>query len=276
MNPHTDFSTTPQSLILSIWSNRKLIGQMIRREVIGRYKGSILGLGWSFLNPLFMLAIYTFVFSVVFRARWGVDGDQSKTIFAVVLFVGLICHSLFSEVCNRAPILIQSNANYVKKVVFPLEILPVVTMGATIFHSLVSLVVLLAFFALTNGFIHWTVLLAPVVLLPLIFVTLGFSWFLASIGTYLRDVGQTVGILTTVALFLSPVFYPLSALPEKYQVFLMVNPLTYIIEQSREVLIYGRLPDWSGLAAYSLASFLVAWAGYWWFQKTRKGFADVL
>lgn len=276
MNPHTEPQTSPQSLLGSLWGNRRLIRQMIRREVIGRYHGSIFGLGWSFLNPIFMLALYTFVFSVVFKARWGVDGDESKTVFAVVLYVGLICHLMFSEVVLRAPTLIQINVNYVKKVVFPLEILPVVTMGSAIFHSMASLIVLLLMFVLINGFVYWTALLAPLVLLPLVFVALGFSWFLASMGTYLRDVGHTVGIVTTALLFFSPVFYPLSFLPEKYHVYLMMNPLTFIIEQARKVLIFGQLPDWGGLAIYTIVSCLVAWAGYWWFQRTRKGFADVL
>jgi lipopolysaccharide transport system permease protein len=249
---------------------------MVRREVIGRYNGSIVGLGWSFLNPMFMLALYTFVFSVVFKARWGVDGDESKTGFAIILYVGLICHLMFSEVVLRAPTLIQINVNYVKKVVFPLEILPVVAMGSALFHGLVSLLVLLLMFVLVNGFIYWTALLAPLVIFPLVLVTLGVSWFLASMGIYLRDVGHTVGIITTAMMFFSPVFYPLSFLPEKYRIFLMMNPLTFIIEQARKVLIFGQMPDWTGLAIYTVISCLVAWAGYWWFQKTRQGFADVL
>jgi lipopolysaccharide transport system permease protein len=276
MNPHFAPATSPVSLAQSLWTNRRLIAQLVRRDVIGRYRGSLLGLGWSFFNPMFMLAIYTFVFSVVFKARWGVGEEEGKTAFAVVLFVGLICHSLFAEVVNRAPTLIQHNANYVKKVVFPLEILPVVVMGSTLFHSFVSLLVLLLAFVLLNGFIYSTVLLAPLVFLPLVLVALGFSWFLASLGTYLRDVGHTVGIFTTVLLFLSPVFYPLSALPQKYHLALMLNPLTYIIEQARRVLILGQAPDWIGLGLYTLVAFGIAWAGYWWFQKTRRGFADVL
>jgi len=276
LNPNIEPSASLQSLFGSLWKNRRLIGQMVRREVIGRYNGSIFGLGWSFLNPMFMLALYTFVFSVVFKARWGVGGDESKTDFAIILYVGLICHFLFSEVVLRAPALIQSNVNYVKKVVFPLEILPVVAMGSALFHSMASLLVLLLMFVVVNGFIYWTVLLAPLVLFPLVLVTLGFSWYLASIGTYLRDVGHTVGIMTTAMLFFSTVFYPLSFLPEKYRVFLMMNPLTFIIDQARKVLIFGQLPDWRGLAIYAVISCLVAWAGYLWFQKTRTGFADVL
>jgi len=276
LNPNVEPSSSPRSLIRSFWRNRRLIGQLIRREVIGRYHGSVFGLGWSFLNPMFMLALYTFVFSVVFKARWGIDSDESKTDFAIILYVGLICHLMFAEVVLRAPTLIQSNVNYVKKVVFPLEILPVVAMGSSLFHSMVSALVLLLMFVLVNGHVYWTVLLAPVVFSPLVLVTLGCSWFLASIGTYVRDVGHTVGIISTAMLFFSNVFYPLSFLPEKYRIFLMMNPLTFIIEQSRKVLIFGQLPDWRGLAIYAVISCFVAWVGYWWFQKTRQGFADVV
>lgn len=256
--------------------NRQLIWQMTQREVVGRYKGSIFGLAWSFFNPIFMLVVYTFVFSVVFKSRWGVGGDESRTQFAVMLFVGMIVHGLFAEVLNRAPGLILSNVNYVKKVVFPIEILPVIAMGAALFHSLISLGVLLAAFTLFNGYLHWTAVFIPLVLLPLVILTIGLAWMLASLGVFLRDVGQTIGIITMVMMFLSPVFYPVTVLPEKFRPWLMANPLTFIIEQAREVLIWGHLPEWSGLGIYTLVATAVAWAGFAWFQKTRKGFADVL
>lgn len=276
INPHVAPSTSLMALSKSLWRNRQLIAQMTRREVIGRYKGSVMGLAWSFFNPVFMLIVYTFVFSVVFKARWGIGGDESKTQFAVVLFAGMIVHSLFAEVLNRAPSLILGNVNYVKKVVFPLEILPVISMGAALFHSLISLGVLLIAFVVFNGFLHWTVVFIPLVILPLVILTLGLAWMLASIGVFLRDVSQTISIITTIMLFLSPVFYPITALPEELRSWLLVNPLTFIIEQAREVLIWGHLPNWKGLGVYILAATTVAWAGYAWFQKTRKGFADVL
>ncbi|KPJ90136.1 MAG: sugar ABC transporter permease [Gammaproteobacteria bacterium SG8_11] len=276
MNSDLKQSASLLSLGKSLLQHRELILQMTKREVIGRYKGSVMGLLWSFINPVLMLAVYTFVFSVVFRAKWGIGGEGSKAEFAVLLFVGLIVHALFAEVINRAPNLILGNINYVKKVVFPLEILPIITMGAALFHGLISLGVLLGAFALLNGFLHLTSLLIPLVLLPLVFVTLGFAWLLTSLGVYIRDVGQTIGIVTTVMLFLAPVFYPMSALPEKYQVYLLGNPLTFIIEQARRVLIFGQFPNWSGLAVYGIISILIVWIGYWWFQKTRKGFADVI
>jgi lipopolysaccharide transport system permease protein len=276
MNPHASQPTALMALVRSLWRNRQLIVQMTKREVVGRYKGSALGLAWSFFNPMFMLAVYTFVFSEIFRSRWGVGGNESKTQFAVVLFVGMIVYGLFAEVLNRAPGLILSNVNYVKKVVFPLEILPVIAVGAALFHSLISVSVLLAAFALLNGYLYWTAIFTPLVLLPLVIITIGLAWMLASLGVFLRDVGQTIGIITTVLMFLSPVFYPVSAVPEKFRPWIMANPLTFIIEQGRDVLIWGHLPEWSGLAIYTLAATAVAWAGYAWFQKTRKGFADVL
>lgn len=250
--------------------------QMTRREVVGRYRGSIMGLAWSFFNPILMLVVYTFVFSVVFKARWGTGVEESQTGFAIVLFVGMIVYGLFAEMVNRAPMLILSNVNYVKKVLFPLEILPVVSMSAALFHALISSCVLLAAILLINGCIAWTALLFPLVILPLLIATLGIAWFLASAGVFVRDVGQTIGIFTTVLMFVSPVFYPISALPEKFQIWLMLNPLTFVIEQSRAVMIFGKMPDWAGLGIYTAASLLMAWSGFWWFQKTRKGFADVL
>lgn len=266
-------------MLHSLWHNRMLIVQMSRREVVGRYKGSVMGLLWSFLNPLFMLAVYTFFFAVVFKSRWGAapsGGEESKTLFAVLLFVGMIVHGLFAEVLNRAPSLILGNVNYVKKVVFPLEILPVISMGSALFHSVVSLVVLLLVFVAFNHFLHWTVVFLPFIFLPLIILTLGLAWMLASLGVFVRDVGQTIGLAMTVMMFLSPVFYPITALPERLRPWMLANPLTFIIEQARAVLIWGQMPNWTGLLVYTAVSTVVAWLGFAWFQKTRKGFADVL
>ncbi len=277
INPHAIQPTSLIALFKSFWRNRQLIVQMTKREVIGRYKGSAMGLAWSFFNPVFMLVVYTFVFSEIFKSRWGgIGGDDSKTQFAVVLFVGMIVLSLFSEVLNRAPGLILANVNYVKKVVFPIEILPVIAMGAALFHSLVSLFVLLTAFIIFNGFLHWTIIFIPLVLLPLVILSLGLAWMLASLGVFLRDVGQTIGIITTVLMFLAPVFYPITAVPERFRPFIMANPVTFIIEQMREVIIWGHLPNWLGLLAYATVATLIAWIGFAWFQKTRKGFADVL
>lgn len=269
------FSSAPREMVCSLWRNRDLIKALVRREVVGRYRGSIMGMLWSFLNPLFMLGVYTFVFSVVFKARWNA-GSDSKTEFALVLFAGLIVFNLFADCFNRAPSLISSNVNYVKKVIFPLEILPWVVMGSALFHALVSLGVWLFFYILVFGIPPASALLLPVVIVPVILFTMGLAWLLASLGVFLRDVTQVVGIATTMLMFLSPIFYPISALPAKYKPILFLNPLTLAIEQVRNVLIWGNVPDLLAFAVYLGLSALLAFLGFAWFQKTRKGFADVL
>ena len=276
MNPHAAPSLSPLSLIRSLWQHRGLIVQLSRRDVSGRYKGSVIGIFWSLINPLLLLLLYTFVFSKVFEARWGSQATTGTPGFALMLFAGMIVHGLFSETLSRAPGLVLANVAYVKKIVFPLEVLPVVAIATAIFHAAVSVIVLLAALAMVDGAVPWTALLLPFVLLPLVLLSLGLSWILASLGVFLRDVGQPIGLAMTMLLFASPVFYPLSALPAAWRPWLMINPLTLIIEQTRAVLIEGRAPDFVALAGYCALALLAAWAGYAWFQKTRKGFANVV
>lgn len=275
VSPATPGAISPQAMVTSVWHNRALLKLLISREIVGRYKGSVMGLMWSLFYPLLMLAVYTFVFSVVFQARWGVSGE-SRTQFALVLFAGLMVYVLFAECLNRAPTLILSNVNYVKKVVFPLELLPWVTLGAALFHMLVSFAVWLAAYVALFGIPPATALLLPVVLLPLLLLVMGASWLLASLGVYLRDVAQVITVLTSTLLFLTPIFYPIEILPEQFRFWLMLNPMTHIVGWVRDVLIWGRLPDWTVFGWFTLASLLVTWLGFAWFQKTRKGFADVL
>ena len=277
INPHAALPTSLGALARSLWHNRSLIVQMSKREVVGRYKGSTMGLAWSFFNPVFMLVVYTFVFSEIFKSRWGGAGlEESKTQFAIVLFVGMIVLGLFSEVVNRAPNMVLANVNYVKKVIFPLEVLPWVAFGSAVFHSLISLGVLLLVQLVLAHQLVWTALLFPFVLLPLVFITMGFSWFLASLGVYVRDIGQMMGMFTSVLFFLSPIVYPVSSLPEKYQGWMQFNPLAFTIEEGRNTLIFGKVPDFFHWALMLSAGLVIAFAGFAWFQKTRKGFADVL
>ena len=259
----------------SLWRNRALTIALVEREVVGRYRGSVFGILWSFFHPVFMLAVYTFVFSVVFKARWN-GGTDSKTEFALVLFAGLLVFNLFAECVNRAPSLIQSNVNYVKKVVFPLDVLPWVAFGSALFHFFINLSVWLFFYLVFFGVPHFSVLLLGLVLLPVAFFTLGLSWFLASLGVFLRDVSQVTSIVTSTLMFLSPVFYPISSLSEEYQTLLLLNPLTPAIEMTRDVLVWGKQPDWMLLLLYTIVTGLVGCLGFAWFQRTRKGFADVL
>jgi lipopolysaccharide transport system permease protein len=255
--------------------HRHLIWSLAIREIQGRYRGSFGGIVWSFFTPLIMLAVYTFVFSVVFEARWG-TASGSKIDFALILFLGMITYNVFAETVNRSPSLIVSNANLVKKVVFPLEVLPIVVLSAAVFHMLVSLLAWTLIYLVFIGLPQPTFLLFPLVLAPLLLVTLGLSWIFASIGVFIRDATHFVTISTTILLFMSPVFYPISALPENYRFVLWLNPLTPSIEQMRAVVYWGALPNPWSWSASALIGIAAAGVGYVFFQKTRKGFADVL
>jgi len=268
-------SATPVAMLGGLLRNRELLWELVKRDFIGRYKGSMLGVVWSLFNPLLMLAIYTVVFSVAFKARWG-TGEESKVAFAIVLFSGMIIHSFFAECLNRAPSLIISHPHYVKKVVFPLEILPWMAMLSALLHFLVSFGVLLGFCLLAGVKVHAGVLITPIILFPLILMVLGFSWAFASLGVYLRDLSQVIGMATTVALFLAPIFYPIDALPEAYRTFLMWNPITLPVIQLRDLMLWGKPLQWDKWAISLVIGVSVCQIGYWWFQKSRRGFADVL
>jgi len=252
-----------------------LVVQMARRDVIGRYRGSFIGLMWSFFNPLLMLAVYTFVFGLIFKARWA-GQTAGHFEFAVILFAGLNVNSLFAECANRAPTLVVENTNFVKKVVFPLEVLSWTTLGSALFHLLVSTIVLLVFSLIVRGSIPWTVVYFPIVIAVFVPFMAGLIWLLSSLGVFLRDLKQAIGIITIMMMYLSPIFYPIDMIPPRYQRLLYLNPLTLIVQASRDVLVWGRSPNWIYLAVYAIAACLFAWASFAWFERTRKGFADVL
>jgi lipopolysaccharide transport system permease protein len=262
--------------LLAVWKHRQLVAKSIAREIAARYRGSVGGLSWAVIQPLLMLAVYTFVFSTVFKARWPAGRDAEGIGFAVVLFVGLIVQGIFAECASRAPTLLVNNANFVKKVVFPLEILPIVTMGVALFHAAVNVGALLLVMLFAGTPFHLEILLTPVVLLPFVILTVGISWLLAAFGVFLRDIGQIIGLLITALLFLSPVFYPLSAIPEDARGLLYLNPLTVPIEQIRESLLWGMVPSWQVYIVYAAVSWAIASIGYGVFQRLRGGFADVL
>jgi lipopolysaccharide transport system permease protein len=269
-------SLSPNEMIGSFWRNRGLIKALTKREVIGRYRGSLMGILWSFFNPLLMLAVYTFVFGVIFKSRWRAESN-STTEFTLILFSGLIVFNFFSECINKSPSLILSSVSYVKRVVFPLEVLPWVSVGSAGFHALVSISVWLAAYLILFGIPHISILFLPLVIIPLILFIIGLSWFLASLGVYLRDTAQFVGIFTMILMFLSPIFYPPSALPEGlFRDVLTLNPLTTIVEQVRDVMFWGNFPNFKKLIEVSFVGLITAWLGFIWFQKTRKGFADVI
>lgn len=271
----------------ALWRQRELWWQLSQREVQGRYRGSMLGWGWSLITPLLMLAVYTFVFSQIFRARWGDLQQSGPLVFAINLFAGLIVYNLFAETAIQGPGLILSNANLVTKVIFPLEVLPAVTVAAALFHALTSLVVLVGF-QVTNGLIgtgaasanglgiHPTMLWLPLVWLPLVSGCLALGWLLAALGVFLRDLGQVIGVFVNLLMFLSAVFYPLSSLPPQWQPLLQLNPLVLVIEQTRRVAVNGQLPSLSYLLWGGLIGLLACELSFRSFQKARRGFADVL
>lgn len=270
------YPASPADVFSSLWRHRRLVLQLTRRDVLGRYRGSYLGLAWSLLSPLLMLGVYTVVFGIVFKARWMASTSGSVAEFGVVLFTGLFVFALFSECVNRAPSLVLNRANFVKRVVFPLEILPWVALASSLFHAVITLLVLLMAGFLVYGSVPATSPLIVIVLLPLVLFTLGISWMLAAVGVYVRDVAQTVGVITAALMFLSPVFYPVAAVPPGMRSFMAFNPLTIIIEQARDVLIWGKAPDYWALTPYLAGSLVVAWLGLVAFQRARVGFADVL
>jgi len=262
-------------LALFCWPYRSLILRLARREIEARYRGAALGLVWSVLTPLAMLSVYTYVFSVIFQARWDTP-TNGRGQFAILLFSGLIVFSIFSECLNRAPSLMLQNVSYIKKVVFPLEVMAWVVLLVALFNAAVSFSVLLAFYLMVFGLPPITVVLLPLVLVPLVLAVLGLTWFLASLGVFVRDVSQFIGILTTLTLFMSPILYPVTAIPEAVRPYVYANPLTLVLENTKEVLFWGTVPDPGYLALSTLAAWAVAWLGYAWFMRTRKGFADVV
>lgn len=255
--------------------HRSLTMEMTRRDVLGRYRGASFGLLWSLISPFMMLVVYTLAFGYILKARWpGTTGDTAD--FSMLLFMGLIVHGFFAECLVRAPALIAGNPNLVKKVVFPLDILPWTVVLSAFFHALMNTAVFAVLNLVLRGELHVEILLWPLVMIPMMFLALGAVWLLSSLSVFLRDIGQVTGVLATAMLFLSSAIIPVETLPENYQVIFRLNPLTFIIDQAREVAFWGRAPDWLGLGWYLLGALAFAYAGLAVFQKTRRGFADVL
>lgn len=261
--------------LLAFARHGSLIWELGKRDVLGRYRGASLGLVWALLGPLLMLIVYSVAFGEILRAKWPVVGGGTSN-FALILFVGLIVHALFAECLIRAPTLVVGNPNYVKRIIFPLEILPWPMILSALFHCGMNFVMFIAVHLVLEGPVPLTILLLPLVLAPLVVLVLGLSWFLASLGVYFRDISQITGPVATAMLFLSSAIIPVDALPESYRLVFNLNPLTFIIDQARNVALWGVLPDWWGLTRYFLLSLAFAYAGSLWFQSTRRGFADVL
>lgn len=263
------------TILSAFGQNRSLAYELTRREILGRYRGASFGLLWSLISPFLMLLVYTLAFGYIMKSRWpGSTGTTSE--FALILFVGLTVHGFFAECLTRSSQLIVGNSSYVKRVVFPLDLLVWSMTFSALFHLLMNITVLLILQLFWTGEIHATVLLLPVVVVPLIILTVGVGWIVSALGVYLRDIGQVVGVVSTAMLFLSSAIVPVQSVPEHYRWVFVANPLTFIIDQARQVVIVGAMPDWRGLAMYTVVATLVALAGHKVFQKLRRGFADVL
>lgn len=263
-------------MFTSLFQNKYLFLQMLKRDVQGRYRGSQLGFVWAFIYPVLMLLVYTFVFGMVMRVKWAVEG-QDNIEFGIILFAGLLLHGMLAEVLVGAVGLITGNSQYVKKVVFPLPLLSLVSLANALFHMLLGLLILILMFLFTGGTLYWTVLLTPIVLLPFVLFLLGASWFISVLGVYVRDLSQFMGVLVTVLLFLGPIVYPFSSVPDEIKSYVLwLNPLTIVVEQFRAVVLFGQMPDWQLLGIYSIFAVLMLLVGTWFFDKTRDGFADVI
>ncbi|MFK2900931.1 ABC transporter permease [Dyella jejuensis] len=254
---------------------RSLALELAKRDVLGRYRGASFGLFWSLISPFLMLMVYSFAFGFVMKSRWP-QAAQGHVHYSIILFVGLIVHGFFAECLNRSPHLITSNTNFVKRVIFPLEILPWPMVASALFHTLMNFVVFLALHIVLDHTVVWTIVFLPLVLLPLVLLTLGVSWLLAALGVYLRDISQITGVLATAMLFLSTAMFPIDALPPQYRWLLLINPLSFIIDQERNVALWGILPNWIGLGIYTLFASAALYLGYTVFRLTRRGFADVI
>lgn len=266
----------PINTFRNLYGHRDLIKQFAWRDFVSRYKGSFLGVFWSFITPLMMLAVYAFVFSVIFKSKWTPDSDTSRIDFALILFCGMTVFNIFGDTVNRAPSLILSYPNYVKKVVFPLEILPAAALITSILNAAISLAILIPAQLVFNFTMSRTIFLFPLVLVPLCAVTMGMSWFLSSLGVFVRDVGQTVGVAVTILFFMSGIFFPVSAVPKDFQFLMNINPLTTVLEESRRTLMWGQTPDWSWMLTTTIFSLAIMQLGYAWFMRTKRAFADVI
>lgn len=263
-------------LPVSFWRHRDIIRQLTRRELAARYRGSVLGMAWSLVTPALMLGVYTYLFGIVLRARWNTTAPEGRLDFALILFVGLTVYNLFAECIVRAPMLVVGNAHLVKRVIFPIEVLPWPVMGTGLIHLGLNLAVWGAAATLAGHAPGLTAVWLPVVLLPLVLFTMGGMWLLATLGVYLRDTSHVVGVVTTILLFLSPVFYRVDTVPEPLQSAVRLSPLTFVIEQARQVLVWHQTPTLRGLSIAIAGGAAAAILGLACFQRARRGFADVL
>lgn len=265
---------TQSVALFAPWRHRSLVLELVKREFTGRYRGSFGGVFWSFVQPLFLLAVYTLAFGVILQMRWGFSGDTKD--YAFMLFAGLIVYNAFAECLKKAPTLVTANPNFVKKVVFPLEILPWIMAIAAMIHALICIAVWLAGYMLIFGAPKLTLLYFPVILGVFFPVLLGVGWLLAALDVIVRDIDQLTGMVAHALLFLTPIFFSVDAAPRILQHVLMANPLIFIVEQLRQVMFVGIPPDLKGLAVYLVLATAFSVASLIVFRRLRSTFADLV
>jgi lipopolysaccharide transport system permease protein len=251
-----------------------LMLELARKDIKGRYKGSMLGIWWAALTPMAMLFVFTFVFGEIFRAKWHTGGGMVE--YGLNLYAGLIVFWFFAEVIGRSPTFVSSQPNFVTKVVFPLEILPLAPILSALFHLGINFIILCAGAWLFKGFLPLSIVALPFVILSTLPLLAGIGWTLSAVGVYVRDIASVIGVLMNMLMFLSPVFYPLEAVPQGFRVFFELNPMSFVIESVRNGVMNGAWVSVGGLALYSCVSLVVGALGYRCFQALRDGFADVL
>jgi lipopolysaccharide transport system permease protein len=272
----------PIAMLRGLLAQRELIWQLAKRDIEGRYRAARLGLLWAVLTPLCLLGIYTFVFAVVFRFRWTDNPNETRGQFALTMFCGMLLYGLFAEVANRAPQMVIANPNYVKKVIFPLEVFVVSGLLSALINMLIGYSVwLVGWLLIENRMPPWTLIWMPVVLLPVCLTTAGVSWFLASIGVFIRDVGHAVVLATQILFFATPIFYSIERVPQPYRRVLEINPLTHAVEDIRRIMMWDGSgpaphPQWSWWLGTMAASTILALLGYAFFMKSKRAFADII
>lgn len=253
----------------------ELLLDLIKRDFIGKYKGSLLGFLWSLFNPLIMLCVYTIVFDVALKTKWNSE-NQNQIAFPIIIFVGMIVNNFFSECLTRAPSLVVMHPSYVKKVVFPIEILTCMTVGSAFIHFCISYFVVLIFCLFNGVALGINIALAPVIIFPLILTSIGLSWVISALGVYFRDMPQIASMLAIITQFIAPVFFPTDNMPTAYQILVCLNPITLPIIELRNLLFWGGAMNWFSWGGSLMVSLIICRSGFWFFDKMRGGFADVL
>jgi lipopolysaccharide transport system permease protein len=262
-------------LVASVVRNRQLLVQLSIREIESHFRGSLLGKVWAVVVPLFMLGLYTLVFSAILHVKWPGE-PRSELRVALLYFAGLILSNFFTECINRAPVLFIGNVSFIKKVVFPLEILAWVAVAGALFRAGISACVLIVYYLIIEGLPPVSAIAIPAIVAPLVLMVAGLTWIFAAIGVFVRDLRHAMMVVMPAMMFLSPIFFPLSAVPEKIRFIFYINPLTYPVEAVRNALFFGMWPNWLAIACYAGAAWFIAWAGLTIFTKLRTGFADVI